>query len=45
VRLDRGEIDAVEAADVDVDLIRIRARDVEGMNAAGGAEGVALCQY
>ena len=37
---ERCDIDAVEAANVDVDLVRVRARHVERMNAAGGAEGV-----
>ena len=41
VRLESGEIDAVEATDVDIDLIRIGARNVERMDAAGGAEGMA----
>ncbi len=40
VRLDRREIDALEAADVDVDLIGVGARDVEGVDAACGAERV-----
>src|SRR5271170_4576686 len=40
VRLKRRRIDAVETADVDVDLIGVRARHVEGVDAAGGAEGV-----
>src|SRR5208282_3135339 len=42
-RLDRREIDTVEAADVDVDLIGIGARDVEGVDAAGRAESM-LCR-
>src|SRR5947209_3048395 len=40
VRLERGEVDAIEASHVHVDLIRVGARNVERMDAAGGAEGV-----
>lgn len=36
----RSQVDAVETAHIDVDLIGIGARHVERMNAAGGAEGV-----
>ena len=36
----RSDVDAVEAAHIDVDLIGIGARHIERMNAAGGAEGV-----
>ena len=38
--LRRCKVDAVEAAHVDVDLVRVRARHVERMNAASGAEGM-----
>src|SRR5271167_428221 len=37
---ERRNIDAVETAHIDVDLIRVGARNVERMNAAGGAERV-----
>src|SRR3981189_2207761 len=39
-RLDRREIDIVDAARIDVDLVRIGARHVERMDAANLAEGV-----
>src|SRR5262245_8853508 len=40
LRRDRGRIDIVEATDIDVDLVRIRARDVERMYPAVAAERV-----
>src|SRR5262245_23147405 len=40
VRLDRRDIDIVETADIDVDLVGIGARHIEGMDAADRAEGV-----
>src|SRR5271165_5709381 len=40
MRPDCCDIDVVETTDVDVDLIRIRARHVKGVNAAGRAECV-----
>src|SRR5579864_7718857 len=40
VQLESGEIDTIETANVDVDLIRIGARNVERMDAASRAEGV-----
>src|ERR1051326_3322039 len=36
----RGEVDAIKTADVDVDLVRIGTRHVERMHAAMLAEGV-----
>src|SRR5262249_18300331 len=39
-RRERGEVDVVEAARVDVDLVGIGARHVERMHAAVPAEGV-----
>ena len=33
-------IDTVEAADIDVDLVGVRARNIEGVDAAGRAERV-----
>src|SRR6266545_4355573 len=39
-RPDRGEIDIVDAARVDIDLVRIGTRHVEWMDAANLAEGV-----
>ena len=39
-RRDRGKVDAVEAAHVHVDLVRVGARYVERMDPAGGAEGM-----
>jgi len=38
--VERRDIDAVEAARVDVDLVGVGARHVERMDAAGGAECV-----
>src|ERR1700722_13289487 len=40
VRFDRCEIDIVQTTDVDIDLVGIGARHIEGMNAAGRAECV-----
>src|SRR5262245_30908442 len=39
-RLDRGDIEIIETADIDVDLVGIGARHIEGMDAADRAEGV-----
>src|ERR1051326_6719120 len=36
----RGEVDAIKTADVDVDLVRIGTRHIERMDAAMLAEGV-----
>ena len=36
----RSDIDVVETARIDVDLVGIGARHIERMNAAGGAERV-----
>src|ERR1700741_1772890 len=40
LRLDRRDIDIVETARIDVDLVRIGARHIEGMDAARRAEGM-----
>src|ERR1700722_16792520 len=40
MRLDCRDIDLVETADVDVDLVGIGARNIEGVDAAGRAECV-----
>jgi len=37
---ERAQIDPVEAADIDVDFVGIRARHVERMNAASRAKGM-----
>src|SRR5690242_6240237 len=35
-----ASVDVVQAAGVDADAMRVRARDIEGMHAAMGAEGM-----
>src|SRR5262245_2978909 len=40
LRREPGQINIVEATDIDVDLVRVRARHVERMNAAVPAERV-----
>jgi hypothetical protein len=40
VRLDFCQVDVVEAANVDAELVRVGSRHIEGVNAAMAAEGV-----